>query len=42
LDIPTFLARNDSYSFFSLLGDLFKPGPTGVNVMDLKLALADP
>jgi glycerate 2-kinase len=30
-----YLARNDSYSFFSELGDLLKPGPTGTNVNDL-------
>jgi glycerate 2-kinase len=30
-----FLERNDSYSFFSLLDDLLKPGPTGTNVNDL-------
>jgi hydroxypyruvate reductase len=30
-----FLARNDSYSFFSALDDLLKPGPTGTNVNDL-------
>lgn len=31
----SFLARNDSYSFFAALGDLLKPGPTGTNVNDL-------
>jgi hydroxypyruvate reductase len=30
-----FLERNDSYSFFSALDDLLKPGPTGTNVNDL-------
>ncbi len=30
-----FLARNDSYTFFSALDDVFKPGPTGTNVNDL-------
>jgi glycerate 2-kinase len=30
-----FLDRNDSYSFFSALDDLFTPGPTGTNVNDL-------
>jgi len=30
-----FLKRNDSYSFFSVLDDLLKPGPTGTNVNDL-------
>ena len=30
-----FLERNNSYSFFSALDDLLKPGPTGTNVNDL-------
>jgi hydroxypyruvate reductase len=30
-----FLERNDSYSFFSALDDLLKPGPTGTNGNDL-------
>jgi glycerate 2-kinase len=30
-----FLERNDSYTFFSILDDLLKPGPTGTNVNDL-------
>jgi len=33
------LADNDAYPFFSSLGDLFCCGPTGTNVMDLKIAL---
>jgi len=36
------LKENDSYSFFSALGDLFVPGPTGTNVMDIKIALLWP
>ncbi|MCE7904180.1 MAG: DUF4147 domain-containing protein [Anaerolineae bacterium CFX3] len=31
----SFLAENDSYSYFSALDDLLKPGPTGTNVNDL-------
>jgi glycerate 2-kinase len=34
-----FLAANDSYSFFSPLGDLIKSGPTGTNVGDLQICL---
>jgi glycerate 2-kinase len=30
-----YLERNDSYSFFSALDDLLKPGSTGTNVNDL-------
>jgi hydroxypyruvate reductase len=39
LDPHAFLRRNDSYSFFAALGDLFRPGPTGTNVMDLEIAI---
>lgn len=39
LDPALFLERNDSYRFFRALGDLFCPGATGTNVMDLKIAL---
>ncbi len=35
LEPEQFLADNDSYTFFSVLGDLLKPGPTGTNVNDL-------
>ncbi len=33
------LRNNDSYAFFDALGDLFRCGPTGTNVMDIKLAV---
>ncbi len=39
LDARAALACNDSYPFFQKLGDHFQPGPTGTNVMDLKLAV---
>lgn len=39
LDPNAALRANDSYSFFARLGDLFRCGPTGTNVMDLKIAL---
>lgn len=39
LDPRAALAENDSYRFFAGLGDLFLVGPTGTNVMDLKIAL---
>ena len=42
LDPQTILVRNDSYSLFDRVGDHFRPGPTGTNVMDLKLALILP
>ncbi|MGO9241238.1 MAG: glycerate kinase [Bryobacteraceae bacterium] len=40
LDAATSLARNDSYHFFHALGDLVMTGPTGTNVMDVRLLLA--
>lgn len=39
LEAKEFLCNNDSYSFFSPLGDLFKTGPTFTNVMDLHMIL---
>jgi glycerate 2-kinase len=35
------LRRNDSHAFFSRLGDLFRPGPTGTNVLDFVIAIVD-
>lgn len=35
----TFLADNDSYTFFHALGDLVRTGPTGTNVGDLQVLL---
>ncbi len=42
LDPQTALANNDSYPFFAARGDLFRPGQTGTNVMDIKIALLWP
>lgn len=39
LDPEPFLADNDSSGFFARMDDLFRPGPTGTNVADLKFAL---
>jgi len=39
LDPAKYLANNDSYTFFSKLGDLVKTGPTGTNVMDIEILL---
>lgn len=33
------LREHDAYPFFARLGDLFQPGPTGTNVMDVVIAL---
>jgi len=35
------LRRNDSYHFFRRLGDLFRPGPTGTNVLDFVIAIVE-
>jgi glycerate 2-kinase len=40
LDPAEFLRNNNSYAFFSALGDLVKTGPTGTNVMDIEILLA--
>jgi len=42
LDPLAALRENDTYPFFAALGDLFTPGPTGTNVMDMKIALLLP
>ena len=39
LDPVRFLDNNDSYHFFEPLNDLLMTGPTGTNVMDLRLML---
>ena len=39
LDPTAYLRNNDSYHFFSALGDLVHIGPTGTNVGDVQVAL---
>jgi glycerate 2-kinase len=39
LDAWSYLKENDSYHFFERLGDLIISGPTGTNVMDLRILL---
>ena len=41
LDPADFLARHDAYNFFEPIGGLVKTGPTGTNVMDLRVVLID-
>ena len=41
LDPQAFLAANDSYHFFESLQSLIKTGPTGTNVMDIRILLID-
>jgi hydroxypyruvate reductase len=42
LEADRYLARHDSYAFFSSLGGLFRTGLTGTNVMDLAVVLVAP
>jgi hydroxypyruvate reductase len=39
LDADSFLTDNDSYHFFEKIEGLIKTGPTGTNVMDIRVAL---
>ncbi|GLS85586.1 TtuD3 hydroxypyruvate reductase [Cypionkella aquatica] len=39
MDPAAALARNDAYTAFEVLGDLFAPGPTGTNVNDFRAIL---
>lgn len=39
LDADAALAANDAYPYFDRLGDLLRCGPTGTNVMDIKIAV---
>lgn len=41
LDPQRALRHNNSYNFFNRLGELFRPGPTGINVLDLKIVLLE-
>lgn len=41
LDARAFLANNDSYHFFEPLNGLIKTGPTGTNVMDVRILLVE-
>jgi hydroxypyruvate reductase len=38
-DASAFLADNNAYPYFERLGDLVKTGPTGTNVMDVRIVL---
>ncbi len=42
LDPRAALDNHDAYPFFDALGDLIKTGPTGTNVMDIRLLLIGP
>jgi glycerate-2-kinase len=39
MDPRAVLARHDSYSLFSAIGDLLEPGPTLTNVNDFRAIL---
>ena len=38
-DARRYLDENDSYHYFEALGDLAFTGPTGTNVMDIRIVL---
>ncbi len=40
-DVRTHLQRNDAYPLLDALGDLFRTGPTGTNVMDLAIGIVE-
>jgi len=40
LNAEKFLANNDSFTFFSKLGDLIFTGPTGTNVNDITVMVS--
>jgi glycerate 2-kinase len=42
LDPQEYLNRNDAYHFFEATGDLFKPGLTQTNVMDVGVVVCGP
>jgi glycerate 2-kinase len=42
IDPADFLRRSDAYHFFDRLGDAIVTGPTGMNVRDLRIFLAEP
>ena len=39
IDGAALLDRNDAWSAFDTIGDIFKPGPTGTNVNDFRAIL---
>jgi glycerate 2-kinase len=39
LDAQKYLDNNNSYEYFSHIGDLIKTGPTGTNVMDIQVLI---
>jgi len=41
VDAKEFLANNDSYHFFEMIEGLIKTGPTGTNVMDVRVVLVE-
>jgi glycerate-2-kinase len=41
LDAADFQRRSDSYSFFNALGDAIVTGPTGNNLRDLRILIAE-
>jgi hydroxypyruvate reductase len=42
LETADFQGRSDSYNFFAQLGDAILTGPTGNNLRDLRILMAEP
>jgi glycerate 2-kinase len=42
LETADFQGRSDSYNFFAQLGDAIRTGPTGNNLRDLRILMAEP
>lgn len=41
MNASEYLARHDAYHYFKNAGSLFQPGPTGTNVMDLRVLIVE-
>ena len=41
LDADAALMTNSTHAYFSALGDLYAPGPLGLNVNDLRVIIVD-
>lgn len=41
MNASDFLARHDAYHYFKAAGSLYQPGPTGTNVMDLRVLIVE-
>jgi hydroxypyruvate reductase len=42
MDVAEYFRRSDAYGYFARLGDAIVIGPTGNNLRDLRILLAQP